>query len=918
MISLVGQNLPVSTDIRAALERGAVVVTANARAARALRLAHAERQRTRGVEVWPTVTIFDWESWLAALWQQASMQFSDAPLLLTRLQEHALWKQMQREDAALVVSPDNMATLAQEAWSLLSQYEGHAARNYPWQHTDAERFRHWAATFDAECRKSNWASRSSLELLLTEAVPSAIPDEVLLVGFDRITPAQKSFLQACEERGSAFGYHEPQRQSTTKRLIVAEDLRDEITACAWWSRDMLTRDADCRIGVITPDVGSVRAEMDRIFRRVLMPESVDIAAAPSTMPYEFSLGVPLASVPVIKAALLLLKWAASPLLEEEVTWLVLSGYFAANGAEMLALARFDAGSRDAGALSPEVPLKLFFARLSVKSGELLSGVRGHVHGFLDSIARNRIKTQSRRWSQWAEAAQAMLKAAGWPGHRDADSEQFQAEQRWLDLLDQVALLDFDGSRVDYRTFLRTLQAQAGSTVFSPESHHAPVQILGALESSGQQFDAVWFLGADDQQWPSNGRPHPLLPLGVQQGMKMPHAARDLDWQLARAVTQRIADSAPVCIFSYARTAAATEHRPSPLLADLSPADGAIKASSLREELGIPTEIHASPTLESVIDDSGRIAWPMAESAGGSEVLKQQAACPFRAFVSVRLRARPLNRTEWGFSAAERGSILHSILRNLWAEETPPPLRLRSLDDVKAANASGLMDTVLTHHISAVFAPLVQQHSADTWLRVYLDAEQQRLTVRLKEWLDCEAVRQPFTVASVEQELQDVDVGGLKLRLRADRIDRLPDGGHLLIDYKTGVVATKSWEGERPDEPQLPLYALFGGVEDVRGLLFAQIRAGCTGFAGHVTNAKGLLRADLEDSSALVKSPYDETMREEWAEALVNLAEDFVRGEAAVDPKHGSKTCKYCPLPGLCRVAETQLSSTEDDEEVVDE
>ena len=914
MLPLFDQDLPFPIDIWPALERGAAVVTANARAARALRLAHAERQRAAGLQVWPTPAIFDWESWLTALWQQVSFQLPAAPLLLTRLQEHVLWKRVQHDDAGLVVSPDSMASLAAEAWSLLSQYESHAARNYPWPYTDAERFRNWAAAFDAECGKHRWVSRSSLELLLSEGVPITIPTEILLVGFDRITPAQKTFLRTCEEHGAIVRYFQSPQQDTVRRLIAADDQREEITACAWWCRDLLTRHPSCRVGIIVPEMGSVRAEIDRIFRRVLMPESEDITAAPSAMPYEFSLGLSLAAVPVVSSALLLLQWACSPLLEEEATWLMLSGFFAASDAETLALARFDADLRDAGALSPEVQLKVLFSKLSGKESGPLNSVRDRIREFLRSIVTNGIDTQSRAWSQWVEVIQDLLKAAGWPGHHAADSTQFQAGKRWLYLLDQIALLDFDGSRVSYRAFLRTLQAHAANTIFAPESHHAPIQVLGALESSGQQFDAIWFLGADDQQWPANTRPHPLLPRAMQEIAQMPHATSDLDWQLAMAVTERVVASAPVCVFSYARLAATAEQRPSPLLAVFFPASSEAKASDLLAELSAPLDTHTEPAIEFIADDSGRTSGPIDEIAGGSEVLKQQAACPFQAFASIRLRARPLNRTEWGFSAVERGSILHKVLQNLWAGETPEPLRLHTLDDLKAAITGGLLEGILTHHISTVFASFVRQHTDDSWMRAYLEAEQQRLALRLKEWLDCEALRQPFTVASVEQELQNVTVGGLRLRLRADRIDRLLDGGHLLIDYKTGLVATKSWEGQRLDEPQLPLYTVYGGVEDVRGLLFAQIRAGCTEFTGHVTNARALLKADLTEKSVLVRVPYNDAMRDGWTAALLDLAEDFLRGEAAVDPKHGAETCKYCPLPGLCRIAELEHVSAGSDAE----
>jgi hypothetical protein len=186
---------------------------------------------------------------------------------------------------------------------------------------------------------------------------------------------------------------------------------------------------------------------------------------------------------------------------------------------------------------------------------------------------------------------------------------------------------------------------------------------------------------------------------------------------------------------------------------------------------------------------------------------------------------------------------------------------------------------------------------------YLDGEKRRLHRRLAEWMAVEAERAPFEVIACEENLHDVDVGGLKLKLRADRIDQVGKSERLLIDYKTGVVSPHDWEGPRPNEPQLPLYAAFGNVEDVRGALFARIRAGETGFTGAVADLHRQLLPDTKASSALGKIAYTEMMRDGWEAALLALAGDFLRGEATVDPKDGKATCEYCPMPGLCRVAE---------------
>ena len=72
------------------------------------------------------------------------------------------------------------------------------------------------------------------------------------------------------------------------------------------------------------------------------------------------------------------------------------------------------------------------------------------------------------------------------------SEDFQLQARWSQLLDSVSELAFDGGKVGYGEFLEVLERQAKQTIFAPESRDAPVQILGPLEAAGLTFDASGF------------------------------------------------------------------------------------------------------------------------------------------------------------------------------------------------------------------------------------------------------------------------------------------------------------------------------------------------------------------------------------------------------------------------------------------
>src|SRR5579883_1505397 len=292
-------RLPV--EIERAFENGALVLTANVRAARWLRREYALRQRSAGRRVWATPAIEDWDSWVVRLWQAYSMTQIDAPLLLTSLQERSVWERMQKEDARLVVSPEGMAALAEEAFALLSAYGAHAEREHAWGRTDAERFRQWAAAFDRECTRQGWVSRARLEarlgtLIGANAASPPLPEAMVLAGFDRVTPAQGRLLAAIEARGVEVEWESAGAVEASPRLVRATDRRDEITACAYWIRALLDENplfgasAPVRIGVIVPELGRARSEIARIFRRVLMPETDDVFARTARMPFEFSLG----------------------------------------------------------------------------------------------------------------------------------------------------------------------------------------------------------------------------------------------------------------------------------------------------------------------------------------------------------------------------------------------------------------------------------------------------------------------------------------------------------------------------------------------------------------------------------------------------------------------------------------------------
>jgi probable DNA repair protein len=910
--------MPFPPGLSAALAGGGVVAAASPRAARFLRRLYAEEQRKKALAAWRSPAIFHWEGWLDSLWQQRLRSGEESRIVLSTVQEHQLWARLIRPEieTRALISIDGVAELAQQAYSLLSSYDCLEALRSEWSGSDARSFREWARAFEAECHDKGWLSRSRLSLALAQSIaarPAAslplfaqlepalrLPPVLILAGFDRILPAQRRLLAALEKAGTRIeldrSLQTPAELQPVEELVAANDAEDELTLCAWWARREMelaaTENRQARIAVIVPQLTRQRAAIERVFRQVLAPASLPVDAPERSLPFEFSLGLPLDQAPMARAALLLLQWMTEPLSRDDLGWLVLSGFLWAAEEDWLPVAIFDADLRRSGVLPPEYPLETYLRQRGWNASPALASLRDRLY-----TARREWRAageEARSFADWAEAARRILSAAGWPGPHRMNSLDFQRKTKWEQLLDSVSTLSFDGRSADYQQFRRILQRQAEQTIFSPESRDAPIQILGPFEAAGLEFDAIWFLGASEDGWPAPGHPHPFLPAALQRERGMPHAERSADWELARQVTARIQHSASRTIFSYPLQEKDGQVRPSTILGLRATT---VSSARMRETLALPRLAEMrSPLTVLEEEHTSPIPWPAEREAGGYAVLKSQAACPFQAFAGFRLQARELDRADWGLDPRDRGTLLHRALEGIWSE-------FADRDALIAAAGENRLRKIVEKHVNEALArygggqttPAGQE--LERWSEAYLEGERQRVIRLLEEWLAYEAERPPFSVEQRETPIA-ANVGGLKLKLRADRIDKIDDG-RLLIDYKSGKASPNAWEGQRPDEPQLPLYAAFGNVPELRGVLLAQLQSREFKFMGRVEEAE---RAGFNRLRRSDVAPFSQELRQRWQQVLLTLAARFLQGAAQVDPKQ-RKTCAFCPLPGLCRVAE---------------
>jgi len=968
--------------VRQALARGWTVLTANQRAARSLHRDFDLDQRASGLNQWKPPAILSWESWLGDLWHRLLLDGHARELLLSSTQEQTVWRAIIAADSvatdganASLRPVDALAQIAAEAWSLLHDYRARQRLVALAATADTRAFARWTAEFDRQAGRAQYLTAAQLPETLRAAVETgqlAPPTGLLLVGFDSKTPAQIALVEAFRTTEASVEELElgPQAPSEagaavmiaakdpSLTLVSAADEPAELAACARWLRALLTEQPDARLAVVVPSLDAERAEIDRIFHSTLAPELDDLAAPAGSGPYEFSLGLPLAETPMVSTALDVLRWAIGPLPLDRVTALLLSPHFAAGRPdepdELLPRAEFDAFVlRRQPLLQPEVSLDALLALAgNAKYGaEALPLLLKHLQALRlifqrSDFARSErsrsertpvVRTQTARtYTDWTSVIDELLDAAGWSTPSRDSSVEFQTRRKWSSALDELATLDFDsrtdGTRVPFATALAELTRIASQTLFAPETRHAPIQILGPLESAGSRFDALWFLRASDLAWPARSTPNPLLPWLLQHELAMPGADPAHDTAHAQRITQRIAASATTVVFSYAQQSGEGQQRPSPVVASLSKtgiaktglAEAGLTLDLLTAEEIAPAEPAPTPiALEAFADEQPIPPPPDRVIEGGASVLAAQAACPFRAFAERRLFASALDSPSLGLDASQRGSLIHAVLDDFWGiVETQTALRLYTDEE---------RDGILTHCIDAALA----RHSPTSgWTRAYLGVERDRLLKLLGPWLDFEAEeRSPFVVLAREQKLSDVSIGPLRLSVRVDRIDRalIPphlddesgngetdegdsEPGEIILDYKTGPASVADWLGPRPDAPQLPLYAVVraaGNMNDagnpndaenndvapnLTAIAFASVRLGkdlgLNGYESH----EGVLPKPAKLKTASLAEQI-----EKWRATLTDLAQSFHSGDARADPKQFPQTCKGCKQNLFCRL-----------------
>ena len=286
-------------------------------------------------------------------------------------------------------------------------------------------------------------------------------------------------------------------------------------------------------------------------------------------------------------------------------------------------------------------------------------------------------------------------------------------------------------------------------------------------------------------------------------------------------------------------------------------------------------------------------------SSGYGLIKDQVDCPFRAFARHRLSSEHYPLPEVDFDNLDRGNVIHKALELFWSKT----VNLKKLLSLNEHSLEQQLDQYVREALK-----ICSERTTDQVQFNKLEIERNVRVIH--DWLrEVEFKRQDFKVLQIEEGLS-INLSGIKLLLRIDRVDEIPGKGLLLIDYKTGKEAKPAeWFAEKIRAPQLPLYTL---AKPPAGLAYAHLAIGKPEFKGTTTsdlNPGGFKNHDFTKASGF--STWSELL-DYWKNNLNMVTGDFLKGDHRVSPINKGEPCRHCEFGSLCRIQESSKIETLED------
>lgn len=831
------------------------VLTPNKRLARHLEKKLCSPKVAMKQKVWLGENIISMDTWLIDCWKKCS----SPQILLASYQEKIIWQQIIREYMGQNSSL-NIVEAAINFHRLINEY-AIDVNDLDGTYGETLKFLSLYRVFINHCKKRKLITISEIPRLLGMYIEDLNISKITLVAFDEYTPALRMLLEAFKNGGSDIIFSDNYSQGEVEKSYIGfNTLEEEIRTIALWADSRKSES----VGIIVPNLVALREKIIVAFDEFFENNRQAI---------NISIGSKLDAIPIVRSALLLLSLSTSPS-NEEIKNLILSPYI--NG---FCLER---SSRTMLHRHLDTHFNLPWTAID----NLLCLHKPHVallKSMLNRAMSLILASQGKKLhpSGWKNLFIEILKIFGWPGDEKLSNLEFRAATAFYNTLEELSRNDAVAEPMFYEQAMQLLKAIVNSnTVQLRDEKDAAINILGILEGAGMDFDHLWIMGLDENNWPGSAKPNPFIPMGLQKRLNLPHSSPIREWEFCKNLLIRYGKGVKNIILSYVKQHDGREMLPSRLIADYPLLT--IEQLNLPTVVSIAQKIYQSKNSESLYDYLALQLSPDEKLNTTSYLIETQSSCPFKACVEFRLAPPAKQQKILGVSKLNRGTIIHHALDFFWKKIGTQNhlLQLTELETRKLI-LEGISSAIRQLAIAEPLGKL----------------ERLSLIDLLSDWLNLEKRRENFQVLATEKQYT-INLNGIPVNLRIDRIDKLADGRVLLIDYKSGKHQPTifDWFSTRPVHPQLPLYSL--ALDKIDGLAIAQINHGALKF--REITLKELAISMVKNNLPSAKEISWQSVSNHWRTILAQLAADFIAGKATIDPI-SQEICASCNFSTICRI-----------------
>lgn len=326
------------------------------------------------------------------------------------------------------------------------------------------------------------------------------------------------------------------------------------------------------------------------------------------------------------------------------------------------------------------------------------------------------------------------------------------------------------------------------SVRPPYGGHPRIFIWGLLEARLQRADLLVLGGLNEGVWPSLPPPDPWLPPKVRAKLKMP----TLEFRIGLSAHDfASALGAPEVLITRAKRDSRSPTVESRFLLRLDAISGGLVRDRVLERMTLGLDDPGPPKPV----DRPAPAPPSEQRPDRISVtsVDRLKADPFAFYASAILNLRSQDPVDADHSARWKGEAIHKLFEDWLREDECHPDRLRG-------RAERLLNDEAIHPmLRALWGPRLLE--AIDWIAEVERGNQATGRRPLRAEIEGQA------------ELDSIQVHG-----RADRIDRLPDGGLAIVDYKSGKPPSQKAvdQGFALQLGLLGLIARAGGFDGVTG------------------------------------------------------------------------------------------------------